>query len=103
MTKKLLCFLVLLTSSLVSYAQCGSSAIPKTAWTIHSFDTQETVGEGANNGKAIHAIDSNVATFWHTKWKDITPTYPHEIAVNLGQLYPVKSNKIGLSTNLAYA
>ena len=89
MTKKLLLFLAVLASSAMSFAQCGSSPIPKAAWTIHSFDTQETVGEGANNGNAIHAIDNNIATFWHTKWKDITPTYPHEIAVNLGALYPV--------------
>ncbi|WP_318640979.1 discoidin domain-containing protein [Flavobacterium ardleyense] len=89
MMKKLLCFLAILASTALSYAQCGSTPIPKTAWSIHSFDTQETVGEGPNNGKAIHAIDGNVATFWHTKWKDFTPTYPHEIAVNLGQSYPV--------------
>ena len=91
MTKKLLCFLMVLATTAMGYSQCSSTPIPRTAWTIHSFDSQETVGEGANNGKAIHAIDNNIGTFWHTKWKDITPTYPHEIAVNLGQVYPVNS------------
>lgn len=91
MTKKLLSLFAVLAGSALSYAQCGSTPIPKTAWTIHSFDTQETVGEGTNNGKAIHAIDNNANTFWHTQWKNVTPTFPHEIAVNLGQLYDVNS------------
>ena len=89
MTKILLFILVLFGSSFVGNAQCGSTPIPKTAWTIHSFDTEETIGEGPNNGRAVHAIDTNNATFWHTKWQNFTPTYPHEIAVNFGQIYPV--------------
>lgn len=71
------------------YAQCESIAIPRDSWAIHSFDTEEDDGEGPNNGRAIHAIDNNTNTFWHSKWKDHTSTFPHFIAVDMGQSYPI--------------
>lgn len=71
------------------YAQCESVEIDKTNWTIHSFDTEETNGEGANNGHAIHCIDDNINTFWHTQWQNVTSEYPHFIAIDMGANYPV--------------
>ncbi len=70
-------------------AQCTSTVIPKTAWTIQSFTSEEPTGEGATNGHAIHCIDNNTSTFWHSQWQATSAPYPHEIVINLGQVYPV--------------
>lgn len=60
-------------------------AIPaKTQWSIRYFSSEEATGEGTGNGKAIHAIDGNTATFWHSEWSAATPSHPHEIQINLG-------------------
>lgn len=90
MKKKLFFLIVILFISIAQvHAQCSSITIPKTGWSIHSFSTQETTGEGANNGRAIHSIDDNLNTFWHSKWQGSSDPYPHEIVYNLGQVYPV--------------
>ena len=33
--------------------------IDKSDWTVHNFSSEETIGEGANNGHAIQAADNN--------------------------------------------
>lgn len=68
-------------------------AISKAAWTIRSFSSQETVGEGANNGRAVHAIDGNNTTFWHTKWSGGSDPLPHEIQIDLGTSYALSGLK----------
>jgi len=70
-------------------AQCPTVDISRDDWSIHSFDTQEANGEGPNNGKAIHAIDGNDNTFWHTRWQNFTAEYPHFIAVDMGAEYDI--------------
>ena len=57
------------------------NVIPKTNWTIHFADSEETVGE---DGAAINAIDGDINTFWHTEWYHSNPSFPHEIQINLG-------------------
>ena len=85
----LLCILIYPLSTLLN-AQCSPTEIsPKSAWGIHYVDSEETTGEGANNGHAIHAIDNNVNTFWHTQWQNAQPGYPHEIQLDLGSSYDV--------------
>lgn len=37
-------------------------------WEIADFSSQETGGEGANNGRAAMAIDGKTNTFWHSVW-----------------------------------
>lgn len=86
--------LLLFSVNLFAYAQCVDKAIPKSTWSILSFDTEEISGEGADNGRAAHAIDSKLNTYWHTKWKDYTSTYPHFIAVDMGQSYPINGISI---------
>lgn len=70
-------------------AQCESTAIDRSGWTIHSFDTEETSGEGPTNGRASDAIDGDVNSFWHTQWQNITSEYPHFISIDMGAVYPV--------------
>jgi hypothetical protein len=57
--------------------------IDKTNWTIAESSSEETSGEGSDNGHAIHVIDSNSETFWHSAWSASQPSYPHSFTVNL--------------------
>lgn len=75
-------------------AQCNTEPIDRAGWSIHSFDTQEANGEGQNNGRAIHAIDNNLNTYWHSRWQNFTPSYPHFIAVDMGAVEPLNGLSI---------
>lgn len=50
--------------------------IARTNWAV-TFSSEEAEGEGANNGKAIHTIDNNISTFWHSAWYRSQPIFPH--------------------------
>jgi hypothetical protein len=58
--------------------------IPQTEWKMVYTDSEETVGE---DGAAVNAFDGNATTIWHTQWRDAEPPHPHEIQINLGQIY----------------
>ncbi|MFZ7127500.1 MAG: discoidin domain-containing protein [Desulfobacterales bacterium] len=65
----------------------NSAVLPKDGWSLVSVDSQELVGE---DGAAVNAFDGDPATIWHTEWSgDPDPTYPHEIVIDLGQLYDI--------------
>lgn len=81
--------LALICLPLLAAAQCISIEIPRDNWAIHSFDTEESSGEGTDNGHAIHCIDNDLSTFWHTQWQNVTSTYPHFISIDMGESYPV--------------
>lgn len=81
----LLCLLVATHTS----AQCDTTAIDHAGWMIPYFDSEETTGEGANNGHAIHCIDGDSLTFWHTEWQAQDPPFPHEIHLDLGAVHAV--------------
>jgi hypothetical protein len=57
--------------------------VDKSDWTISAFSSEEATGEGTNNGHAVHLIDNNTTSFWHTAWSNAQPTYPHSFVVNL--------------------
>jgi hypothetical protein len=57
--------------------------IDKTNWTITEYSSEEVTGEGSDNGNAIHVIDTNIDTFWHTQWQNSQPNYPHSFTINL--------------------
>lgn len=70
---------------IISAPACGGGTIPaKSNWTVKYFSSEEAVGEGAGNGRAIDAIDGNTATYWHTAWYSSSPTHPHELHIDLG-------------------
>ena len=73
-------FLILIFSSQLSFA----TVISKTGWTLKYVDSQEIVGE---NGAAINAFDGNITTIWHTQWLTASPPLPHEIQIDLNQIY----------------
>lgn len=45
-------------------------------WNVVEVSSEETSGEGSENGHAIHAFDGNKNTFWHTQWKGDEPQPP---------------------------
>lgn len=72
----------------VSYA-CDTTLVARDGWRILSVSSEELAGEGANNGHAIHCIDGDSTTFWHSEWQANRPDYPHEICIDLGSSHPI--------------
>ncbi|MEN7547741.1 DUF3472 domain-containing protein [Rapidithrix thailandica] len=59
--------------------------LDKSMWKVLDFSSEETSGEGAENGRAADAIDGHPATFWHSQWSGSQPGYPHFIRLDLGE------------------
>lgn len=57
--------------------------INKSDWSVVSVSSEEANGEGANGGKAIHMIDGNAETFWHSKWQGGSVALPHEMVFDM--------------------
>ena len=67
----------------------GSNVLPKSAWTLHYVDSEETAEE---DGAATNAFDGDTATIWHTQWSgEPDPAHPHEIQIDLGATYEVNA------------
>ena len=75
--------------SILIFSQCESVLIDRTAWQILDFSSEEATGEGTNNGQALHAIDGNEDTFWHSRWQNFTNEYPHYLSIDMGANYDV--------------
>jgi hypothetical protein len=58
--------------------------LSKKNWSVSAFSSEETSGEGANNGRAIHLIDGDLSTFWHSRWTSNAANYPHELVIDMG-------------------
>ena len=54
---------------------------PSANWSLHYVDSVDTLGFNY----AANAFDGNPNTFWHTRWRDVYETYPHEFQLNLGE------------------
>ncbi|WP_430812784.1 MULTISPECIES: BT_3987 domain-containing protein [unclassified Carboxylicivirga] len=60
--------------------------LPKAAWTIESFTTQEPAeGQWGNGGLAIHLIDDNPRTFWHSAWAGGSDPLPYQITIDMAK------------------
>lgn len=57
--------------------------LSRSAWTVTSFSSEESVGEGAGNGQVKNLLDNNTNTFWHSQWKDDMPGPPHWFVMNM--------------------
>lgn len=55
----------------------------KADWEIDSFTSEESSGEGANNGHAIQLIDGNDNSFWHSRWAGGSDEGPFDIVIDL--------------------
>ncbi len=49
---------------------------------IAYVDSEERLKE---DGSAENAIDGQTANFWHTRWSDSPPDYPHRLVIDLGE------------------
>lgn len=57
----------------------------RSGWKVVGLSSEESSGEGPNNGRAIFAFDGNKSTFWHSKWSGgAAAEPPHFITVDLG-------------------
>lgn len=63
----------------------SDKSMAKDSWSIVQFDSEEPTGEGAGNGQAIHAIDGDPDTYWHTAWAAQEDPYPHFLIIDLGE------------------
>jgi len=58
----------------------------RSLWTIAGFSSEEPAeGQWGNGGQAIHTLDDNIYTFWHSQWANALPGPPHYIAVDMGE------------------
>lgn len=56
----------------------------RSGWKVIDFSTQESSGEGPNNGRAIFAFDNDINTFWHSQWTGSGSRLPHYLTVDMG-------------------
>jgi len=77
--------------------------LSKQGWTIKSFSSEETTGEGAVNGRAATLIDNNVSTFWHSKWSNPAANYPHEVVVDMASIKSAKGLSLTQRNGLSRA
>lgn len=80
---------LLLALPLSAHAQCDTVRIDQGGWSVLYVDSEELTGEGPDNGHAIHCIDGDSLTFWHTQWQGAQPGFPHEIQLDLGEVHAV--------------
>ncbi|MCR5114216.1 MAG: discoidin domain-containing protein [Bacteroidales bacterium] len=84
MKKYALFALLFLLAHAVTYACDTTRVADKSNWHVVYVDSEELTGEGAGNGNAIHCIDNDSSTFWHSEWQNHSYDYPHEIWIDLG-------------------
>ncbi len=71
-----------------SIHDCSNPAqLPKSEWSLLYVDSQEVNYPGL----AVMSFDGDPETIWHTRWSTGNDPYPHEIQVDLGELYRVFS------------
>jgi hypothetical protein len=73
------CFLVTSQPDFANYPNYD-----RTNWQVIDYSSQESSGEGPNNGRAIFAIDGDVNTYWHSKWTGTAAVPPHYITIDMG-------------------
>lgn len=77
--------------------------LSKTGWTINSFSSEETSGEGATNGRAATLIDGSFSTYWHSRWTSTATSYPHQFVIDLGSAKTAKGLSLVQRNSLARA
>jgi len=59
----------------------------RSLWSIAGFSSEEPAeAQWGNGGQAIHTLDDNTGTFWHSQWANALPGPPHYITVNMGEV-----------------
>ncbi len=76
--------------------------LSKTGWSV-SASSEETSGEGKNNGRALQLIDGNPDTYWHSKWSTPAAAGPHQVTIDFGGLKSVLGVSLTQRNNLSRA
>ncbi len=66
-----------------SYSVNPYPRINRATWSIADFSTDENESVTAG-GRAIHAIDNKLTTFWASQWRAAKPRPPHHITIDMG-------------------
>lgn len=61
------------------------SFVPKESWDLIYVNSEEVNFPGL----ATMAFDNNPETIWHTRWSTGSDPYPHEIQIDLGEVFDV--------------
>ena len=74
------------TTTCPSIYDCDNPAeVPKDIWNLVYVDSEEVNYPGL----ATMSFDDDASTIWHTRWSTGSDPYPHEIQVDMGDLYLV--------------
>jgi len=69
-----------------SIEDCSNPAeVPKDIWELMYVDSEEINYPGL----AVMSFDDDPSTIWHTQWSTGSDPYPHEIQVDLGEMYKI--------------
>ena len=77
--------------------------LSKSGWSISSFSSEETSGEGATNGRAATLIDGSESTYWHSRWTSSAASYPHQVVIDLGSSKSAKGLSLVQRSSLSRA
>ncbi len=64
--------------------------VNRSAWEILG-SSEETVGEGSGQGKAIYLLDNNAFTFWHSQYIPTASEYPHWLSIDMKAEYDIRA------------
>ena len=56
----------------------------RSTWSIIDVDSEE------DNGPVSGLLDGDVASFWHTQWKNTLPNHPHYFVLDMGAVTTIK-------------
>jgi len=74
------------TTTCPSIYDCDNPAeLPKNIWELVYVDSEEVNSPGL----AIMSFDDDFSTIWHTQWSTGSDPYPHEIQIDMGEVYSI--------------
>lgn len=71
--------------------------IDRTGWTVEA--SSEEKGDGPAYGYASSILDGDFNTFWHSEWKNVTPSLPHILTIDMQAVQTISSIELARRTN----
>jgi F5/8 type C domain. len=72
--------------------------LDRSTWTAEA-STEELGGEGPVNGRIATVLDNNPGTFWHSAWKNASPTLPHIINIDMQEAKDITAVEVARRVN----